>query len=102
MDFFMSSAYARPVVHSPAQLFNLHLLSLSFFFYFLMIRPQKKKMEEEQNFSQTFKKAMKSTQNLVFLGKLPGLQIKWSLLILMRVEAESFEEPNWWSIRKNL
>ena len=48
MDFFMSSAYAQASGAQPNPIVQFAPFIIIFFiFYFLMIRPQKKKMEEE-------------------------------------------------------
>ena len=59
-NFLFSNAYAQDAATgAPAQggfMSFFPLIAIFFIFYFLMIRPQKKKMEEEQKYLNTLKK----------------------------------------------
>lgn len=52
------------------------LIAIFFIFYFLMIRPQKKKMDEEQKFLDAIKKGDEVFTKSGLLGKVHGLTDK--------------------------
>lgn len=78
LGLLISNAHAQAAA-APAQspLMSFVPLILVFFvFYFLMIRPQKKKMEEEQKFIASMEKGQEVYTKSGMIGKIHGLTDK--------------------------
>ena len=81
MNLFMSDAFAQ-AAGAPAQSTTSALMSfmpmiaIFFIFYFLMIRPQKKKMEEEKKFLDSMQKGDEVYTKSGLLGTITGLTDK--------------------------
>lgn len=77
MDMFIASAWAQttaPAAAAPNQMMQLIPLIMIFLvFYFLMIRPQKKRMQEEQNFLKGLAKGDEVYTKSGMLGTVAGL-----------------------------
>ncbi len=78
-NLFMASAYAQDAA-APAQpnpIMSMVPLVLVFMvFYFLMLRPQKKKMEEERKYIETLGKGEEVYTKSGIIGKIHGLTEK--------------------------
>lgn len=78
MDFFISNAYAdaaAPAAQSPFMSFIPFVL-IFLVMYFLMIRPQKKRMEEEQTFLSKLAHGDEVYTKSGILGKVTGITEK--------------------------
>ena len=85
MNLLISSAHAQaaaaPAAQNPIMSF-LPLILVFFVFYFLMIRPQKKKMDEEQKFIANMQKGQEVFTKSGMIGKVYGLTDKFVTLEL--------------------
>lgn len=74
MDFLISSAYAQaaPAAQNPLAGF-MPLILIFLVFYFLMIRPQKKRLDEEQQFLKSLAKGQEVYTKAGIIGKIHGL-----------------------------
>jgi preprotein translocase subunit YajC len=78
MNFLFSNAYAQEATAQAAQEPNMlmqfaPLIAIFFIFYFLMIKPQQKKMKEEQAFIQALKKGDEVFTKSGMLGVVSGI-----------------------------
>lgn len=79
LDLLIGTAHAQQATGMPQQggfMSFLPLIAIFFVFYFLMIRPQKKKMEEEQKFVTSLKKGDEVFTKSGMLGTIYGLTDK--------------------------
>lgn len=78
LGLFISEVYAQEATAQAANGFSqfIPLIAIFFIFYFLMIRPQKKKMDEEQKFLDSIKKGDEVFTKSGLLGKVHGLTDK--------------------------
>lgn len=78
LDFFMSSAHAQEAAAQQQSILMSFLPFILIFaiFYFLMIRPQKKKLEEEQAMINSLSKGDEVYTKSGILGKIVGLTDK--------------------------
>ncbi len=78
MDFLIASAHAQDAAaQQPSAMMSFIPFILMFMvIYFLMIRPQKKKMQEEQKFLQSLKKGDEVFTKSGLIGKIQGLTDK--------------------------
>ena len=75
LDFFISSAAAQ-TAGAPAQnpiMSFVPIILVFLVFYFLMIKPQKKKMQEEQKFVNEMQKGQEVFTKSGMIGKIYGL-----------------------------
>lgn len=85
LDLLISSAHAQ-AAGAPQQspLMSFVPLALVFFvFYFLMIKPQKKKIQEEQKFNSNMQKGQEVYTKSGVIGKIHGLTDK---IVTLEVE----------------
>ena len=84
LDFFMSNAYAQAAPAAGQNAFSsfIPLIAIFFIFYFLMIRPQKKQMEDEKKFHEGMQKGDEVYTKSGMLGKIYGLTEKFVTLEL--------------------
>ena len=78
-DLLISSAHAQATAAAPQQnpiMSMIPLVAVFFVFYFLMIRPQKKKMADEQEFISGLEKGSEIYTKSGILGKITGLTDK--------------------------
>ncbi len=76
-NILLSSAYAQAGAAQPNAFMSFVPFVLIFFvFYFLMIRPQKKKMDQEQSFLGAMKKGDDIYTKSGILGKVHGMTEK--------------------------
>ena len=78
-DFLMASANAQGATGAPAQpawVSFVPFVLICLVMYFLMIRPQKKRMEEEQNFIKTLSQGDEIYTKSGILGKVTGIAEK--------------------------
>lgn len=79
-NLLIGTAYAQDAAaQAPAQggfMSFVPLIAIFFIFYFLMIRPQKKKMEEEQKYLSSLQKGDEVYTKSGLLGKIHGLTDK--------------------------
>lgn len=78
-DFFMSSAHAQAAAAAPAQSPFVSFIPFVLIFlvmYFLMIRPQKKRMQEEQTFLSKLTHGDEVYTKSGILGKVTGIAEK--------------------------
>ena len=75
-DFFIASAQAQtasaPAAQNPIMSF-VPIILVFLVFYFLMIKPQKKKMQEEQKFVSEMQKGQEVFTKSGMIGKIYGL-----------------------------
>ncbi len=85
MSLFFSNAYAQAAAPAqPNPLMSMVPLVLVFFvFYFLMLRPQKKKMEEERKYIEGLQKGEEVYTKAGIIGKVYGITDK---VITLEVE----------------
>lgn len=77
MDFFISNAFAQTTPATPnAMMQFMPLIMIGFVFYFLIIKPQKKKMQEEQSFVNSLEKGSEVYTKSGILGTITGLTDK--------------------------
>jgi len=77
LDFFISSAQAQDAVASPNAFVSFIPMVLIFVvIYFLMLRPQKKKMEQEKQFIEGIKKGDEVFTKSGILGIIQGVNEK--------------------------
>lgn len=81
MSFFIGSVYAQAAGAAPANpqsalMSFVPFIFIFFIFYFLMIRPQKKRMEEEKNFLGNLKKGDEVYTKSGMIGNIQGLTDK--------------------------
>lgn len=109
LSFIISNAYAQDAAQGAPSAFMsmVPLIAVFFVFYFLMIRPQKKKMEQEQNFIANLQKGDEIYTKSGLIGKIYGMTDK---VVTIEVEGgnklkflksqvagstkDIFEEPN--------
>jgi len=75
MDFLMNSAFAQASAAGPTPnpvMQFLPFILIFFVFYFLMIRPQKKKLQQEQTFLNNLAKGDEIYTKSGILGKIAG------------------------------
>lgn len=78
-DFLIASAHAQGATGAPAQPAWVSFIPFVLIFlvmYFLMIRPQKKRMEEEQNFIKKLSHGDEVYTKSGILGKVTGIAEK--------------------------
>ena len=76
-NFLISNAHAQGAPAAPSAFMSFVPFVLIFFvFYFLMIRPQKKKHEQEQDFLGKMKKGDEVYTKAGILGKITGMTEK--------------------------
>lgn len=78
-DLFVSSAYAQGTAGAPGQSPFISFIPFVLIFlvmYFLMIRPQKKRMEEEKSFLNTLAHGSEVYTKSGILGKITGIADK--------------------------
>ncbi len=74
MNFLISNAYAQEAAATPNGFASFMPFVLIFLvMYFLMIRPQKKKLEQEQNMIKALKKGDEVFTKSGLLGKIAGM-----------------------------
>lgn len=79
LDFLVSSAHAQAAAQAPAQSPFMSFIPFVLIFvvmYFLMIRPQKKRMQEEQNFLAKLSHGDEIYTKSGILGKVTGIAEK--------------------------
>lgn len=77
MDLFIASAYAQEAAPQQNPIMSFVPIILVFLvLYFLMIRPQKKKMEQEQKFIQELQKGTEVYTKSGMIGTITGLTDK--------------------------
>lgn len=78
LDLFISSAYAQDAAQAAPNAFMsmIPLIAVFFVFYFLMIRPQKKRMEEEQKFVASLEKGVEVYTKSGLIGTIVGMTDK--------------------------
>lgn len=78
LSFIISNAYAQEAgAQAPSALMSMvPLIAVFFVFYFLMIRPQKKKMEEERKFISNLQKGEEIYTKSGMIGTIYGLTDK--------------------------
>lgn len=77
LSLFISDAYAQGATTAQNPIMNFVPIILVFIvFYFLMIKPQKKKMEQEQKFIAEIKKGEEVFTKSGLIGKIYGLTDK--------------------------
>lgn len=77
LGLFISNAYAQAAPAQPNPLMSmLPLVAVFFVFYFLMIRPQKKKMEQEKAYIDSLQKGEEVFTKSGIIGKIEGLTDK--------------------------
>lgn len=78
LGLLIADAYAQeaPVAGQNAFSSFIPLIAIFFIFYFLMIRPQKKKMDEEKKFLESIQKGDEVFTKSGMLGKVHGLTDK--------------------------
>lgn len=73
----ISIAYAQEAAQQPNPIMSMvPLIAVFFIFYFLMIRPQKKRMEEEKKFILSLDKGQEVYTKSGLIGKIYGLTDK--------------------------
>lgn len=76
-DLFFSTAYAQEGASQPNAIMQFAPLIVIFFiFYFLMIRPQKKRLEEEKKMIDSLSKGDEIYTKSGMIGKITGLTEK--------------------------
>ena len=76
LDFLISSAQAQTAAAVPAQnpiMSFVPIILVFLVFYFLMIKPQKKKIQEEQKFVNEMQKGQEVFTKSGMIGKIYGL-----------------------------
>lgn len=77
LGLFISSAYAQAAPAQPNPIMSMIPLVLVFMvFYFLMLRPQKKKMEEERKYIDALKKGEEVYTKSGIIGTVYGITDK--------------------------
>lgn len=77
LDLFISSANAQDVAAAPNAFVSFIPMILIFFVvYFLMLRPQKKKMQQEKEFTESIKKGDEVFTKSGILGTIQGVNDK--------------------------
>ncbi|MAX66124.1 MAG: preprotein translocase subunit YajC [Bacteriovoracaceae bacterium] len=84
LGILVSNAYAQAAPAQPSALMNMvPLVLVVLVFYFLMLRPQKKKMEQEQKYISGLKHGDEVYTKAGILGKIHGITDK---IITLEVE----------------
>lgn len=85
LDFFISSANAQDAAAAAPNAFVSFIPMILIFFvvYFLMLRPQKKKMQQEKEFTESIKKGDEVFTKSGILGTIQGVNDK---IVTLEVE----------------
>ena len=76
LDFLIPSAHAAATPQPNALMQFMPLIMIGFVFYFLILKPQKKKLQEEQAFISTLEKGSEVYTKAGIIGTITGLTEK--------------------------